>query len=328
MKNKGKYRFNLILILKNNLIIYLRRIISWLPDSIKNTHYNIALKKYDKRAGSYVKIYRESLKENIKVDGIIEGKPKRVFLKEAYHKHLNWLSLEIKKIVTSNVSILEVGAGELTTLVPLAKLINEKTLRIHASELSWSRCRVGIDFAKSEGFNLDSLTVASVTALPYPDNCFDIVYTHCCLEELGGFEKEALNELMRVCNRDLILIEASYELGSKEQRRKLFNRRWNINLLSAAKSLGHKLIKHELTPYWVDQGHHASIIHIRKKTNSEKVPFRLICPESKENLKKDNTLYFCESSGMVYPIIQGIPIFLENNGIIASKYLDFKNESA
>lgn len=230
----------------------------------------------------------------------------------------------MKKIGTNNASILEVGAGELTTLIPLAKLINDNSLKIHASELSWSRCRVGIDFAKSEGINLDSITVASVTALPYPDNCFDIVYTSCCLEELGGYEKEALSELIRVTNRDLILIEASYELGSKEQRTKLFNRRWNIKLLSVAKSLGHKLIKHELTPYWVDQGHHASIIHIRKNINSQKTCFKLISPLSKKDLQKDDTVYFCKSSGIAYPIIQGIPIFLENNGIIASKYLDFK----
>ena len=112
----------------------------------------------------------------------------------AYHKHLNWLSSEIKNLGTSNSSLLEVGAGEFTTLIPVAQLINDTSLEIHASELSWSRCRVGIDFAKSLGVKISSITSASVLELPYPDNCFDIVYTHCCLEELGGYEKEALKE--------------------------------------------------------------------------------------------------------------------------------------
>ena len=37
MNNKNKYRLNLILALKNNLIIYLRKIISSIPESLKNS---------------------------------------------------------------------------------------------------------------------------------------------------------------------------------------------------------------------------------------------------------------------------------------------------
>ena len=318
-----KYKLNIVSVLKNSLRIYIRKIISKLPESLRSFEYSSALRKYDKRAGNYVKTYQESLKEEVIVDGIIDGYPKRVFMKEAYHKHLNWLSSEIKNLGTSNSSLLEVGAGEFTTLIPVAQLINDTSLEIHASELSWSRCRVGIDFAKSLGVKISSITSASVLELPYPDNCFDIVYTHCCLEELGGYEKEALKELIRITNRDLILIEASYELGSKKQKTKLFNRRWNVNLFSAAKDLGHKLIKHELTPYWVDQGHHASIIHIKKLTDASKSPYKLVCPETKQDLDKDERFYFCRTTGIAYPILQGVPIFLKTNGIVASKYLDF-----
>ena len=318
-----KYKLNIVSVLKNSLRIYIRKIISKLPESLRSFEYSSALRKYDKRAGNYVKTYQESLKEEVIVDGIIDGHPKRVFMKEAYHKHLNWLSSEIKNLGTSNSSLLEVGAGEFTTLIPVAQLINDTSLEIHASELSWSRCRVGIDFAKSLGVKISSITSASVLELPYPDNCFDIVYTHCCLEELGGYEKEALKELIRITNRDLILIEASYELGSKKQKTKLFNRRWNVNLFSAAKDLGHKLIKHELTPYWVDQGHHASIIHIKKLTDASKSPYKLVCPETKQDLDKDERFYFCRTTGIAYPILQGVPIFLKTNGIVASKYLDF-----
>jgi len=318
-----KYKLNFVNALKNIFRIKIRKIISNLPESLRSFEYSSALRKYDKRAGNYVKTYKESLEENIKIYAIIDRIPKKVFLKEAYHKHLNWLSSELKKNGTSNSSILEVGAGELTTLIPLTKLINDNSLNIHASELSWSRCRVGIDFAKSQGVELSSITSASILSLPYPDNCFDIVYTHCCLEELGGYEEDALKELIRITNRDLILIEASYELASKKQKTKLFNRRWNINLFSAAKNLGHRIIKHELTPFCIDQGHHTSIIHIKKLTDAPKTSYKLVCPETKKDLYKDERFYFCKTTGIAYPILQGIPIFLKNNGIVASKYLDF-----
>ena len=43
----------------------------------------------------------------------------------------------------------------------------------------------------------------------------------------------------------------------------------------------------------------------------------------KNDLEKDERFYFCKTTGIAYPILQGVPIFLKNNGIVASKYLDF-----
>ena len=267
-----------------------------------------------------MQIYRDNLVSNETANVIIDGEHKVARRRDALHAHLDWLANEFCKLDVRDSSLLEVGAGELTTLAPVAGRISEPTLAVHASELSWSRCRIGRDFANSLGVNLSSLTSASVTALPFASNSIDFVYTHFCLEELAGYEREAVKELFRVARRAVLLIEASYELGSLPQRRKLRNRCWNVGLLSAVKSLGYRIIRHELLPFSADPFHHGSIIQIEKTTTDPKPSFVLVCPRCKSELRRDKVVYFCGACQVVFPILDGIPVFIHNNAVIASYY--------
>jgi len=149
--------------------------------------------------------------------------------------------------------------------VPLAKEINEPSLSIHASDISWSRVKVGKEFAENQNQKISSLAVASYLDLPYLNESFDFIITHYTLEEAGDGMEEAILELYRCTARYLIIIEASYTLGSKLQRNKLRNRRWNLNISKIIMKNNLKRVRHQLVPHCVDALLHGAIHIIEKK---------------------------------------------------------------
>ena len=325
-KTNKKYKTNIRNIVRNYIHIFLRKLYNRFPYSFRHSHYLDSLLKYDKRAGTYVEIYNKTFDSSFVRDVIIDGERKEAPFGDAYHKHLKWLAQEIiRPHLKGYGSLMEVGAGELTTLVPVAQHLNDPTVEIHASELSWSRCYVGRTFAASNQVAISTLATGSVTKLPYATNSIDIVYTHYCLEELSGFQKQALSELMRVARSYVFLIEASYELGLPAQRRKLRNRHWNMELVSSIKKLGFKLVHHELIPNCTDALHHGALFILQKDPQSTDAPRTgpnvFACPICKAALTTDGIVYMCKTCQRVFPILDGIPVFTMDNAIIASLYM-------
>ena len=322
-KNQPKYNVSFFQILLNIARIKARALVARLPEGIRGELYSDSMIRYDRRAGTYVDEYKKSFAKDWIENVVMDGRVTRAPYGDALQAHLNWLGSDvIRPMNVANSSILEVGAGELTTLVPLVKAIGEKTLKAYACELTWSRCSVGEEFAKAQGIKIESIVAGSVTDLPYPDNRFDIVYTHYCLEELGGLELKAIGELVRVAKRYVILVEASYEFGHPLQRRKLRARRWNLGLVSAIKALKLKLVRHELVPYCTDDLHHGAIFVIEKQEAGTLAAddFVVACPKCKGPIKSKGSFYACKPCGLAFPILEGIPVLTPGNAIVASKF--------
>ncbi len=317
---KPKYRLNTRAVLRNRGRIAARRILSMLPTSITEEHYQESLIKYDRRAGSYV----DALDSDHRCFGVFDGDPKDVVYRSIIDAHLSWLADTIVIGRLTDVrSILEVGAGELTTIVPLVERLKSAGVVGHACELSWSRLHVGQAFFSERGYTLESLASGSVLELPYADSSFDCVLVHYCLEELSGYQEAALKELMRVSRRYVIAIEASYELGNKHQRRKLYSRQWNLELMPAIRRNKWKLIEHSLVPFCNDAYHHGAIHLLEKdaKSSSGFANHEVRCPRCKGELVNDDSFLFCGSCSLLYPVVKGIPIVLSGNAIVASRYM-------
>ena len=324
-----KYRLNFRHIIINRLRVFLRKILAKLPISIRGEHYLVSLKKYDKRAGSYIEMWKKTLSDDKSplFEASYEGEIKKIKYSVIQNAYFKWLANTIIEKDLSKISnLIEIGAGELTTISSLKTFFKNKNIDIHASELSWSRINLGQKFFSKRNIKFASLSVASMLQLPYKDNSFDCVLTHYALEELTGYQEKAIRELVRISKKYVIIIEASFELGNKHQKRKLFNRNWNLEIIPSIKSNNWRLIKHSLVPYCHDPYHHGAIHIIEKDKvalDISKNKFKndiFCCPSCNGKIEHVKSFFKCAECFVVYPSLENIPIFLTDKGIIASKF--------
>ena len=111
-------------------------------------------------------------------------------------------------------TILEVGAGELTTVIPMSERIKAEFFGL---DLSFQRIAAGVQFFGNEGRDVIGLQ-ASAYELPFPDDTFDVVYTCHAIEVMPRFFRTAISEALRVSKGNIFLFEPSYELGPFGQK--------------------------------------------------------------------------------------------------------------
>lgn len=99
--------------------------------------------------------------------------------------------------------ILDVGCGKGFLLYDFAQVL--PGLELHGIDIS----RYAIEHAKPE--IADRLQVANATALPYPENYFDLIYSINTLHTLYNYELDkALREIQRVGKRHKYICVESY----------------------------------------------------------------------------------------------------------------------
>ena len=218
-------------------------------------------------------------------------------------------------------SVIEVGAGEGTTLAPALEKCDKKFDCVAALDLSWSRMAFAKKFFQSLNVDIDHLVVGDAYHLPFADNSFDLVYTYHCFEQMPANKKQSLSEVYRVARKYVALIEPSYELGNWPQRLRWRNKSYIRGIPKNIKKLGYKLVKHERIPY-TDYPNSAAIHLIEKNSSQPKPENIFICPESHHKLTVVKDHFFCRENGVVYPIIDGIALLDKQNAIVASKFAD------
>lgn len=223
-----------------NIIKYLKEI-----DGRTNNSIEDIMISYDFQAGSYTKAYKKDPKQ-----------------KENF---CSCLANIINNLEDCN-SILEVGVGEGTTLGPLFKKVEKELSKWYGFDISWSRIKYANKFLKETGINNVCLFTGDLFSTPLKDNSIDIVYTAHSIEPNGGKEKEALEELYRITNKYLILLEPSYEFACEEGRRRMEYHGYVKNLYSTAKENGYDIIEHRLFDVSANPLNPTGLIIIRKKT--------------------------------------------------------------
>ena len=278
-----------------NVIDYIKKMTS------ENSNSTEAIMiSYDMQAGSYIKYASEN------------------------YVYINNYTNSIAKIIDNLgdfESIIEIGVGEATTFANVVTKLKKTPKEILGFDISWSRVKYAQQYLKEKGVLNFSLFTGDLFNTPINDNSIDIVYTSHSIEPNGGKEKEALQELYRITNKYLILLEPSYYFANEEGKKRMERLGYVKRLYETAIELNYKIIEHRLFEYCSNPLNPTGLIIIEKNgtsiSNSDEI---LACPISKTSIKIKKGSYFSPESLLVYPIIDNIPCLLPNNAVIAAHY--------
>lgn len=218
-------------------------------------------------------------------------------------------------------SLLEVGSGEATTLAGVLKNLDKKPDHALGFDISWSRCYHGAKWLAENDISA-KLFVADLFEIPLEDSSVDVVYTSHSLEPNGGREYEAIKELLRVSRLAVVLIEPIFELANVEAQFRMKNHGYVQGLKEAAEKLGAKLKAYQLLDYCSNPLNPSGLLILEKPRvamySSVNVLYR--CPLSHSPLIKNDMGFFSPSTGLAYPLLNGIPLLRSCNVVIASSF--------
>lgn len=290
-----------------------------------NSHRNadFALRKYDGMAGRYREKILQRNSDDAEEFLLIENdnlSPRLIKQGEYYAKLWDFIAKTIETYTP--LSVLEVGAGEFTTLANVMKIIRKRENGIQASglDISWSRVAYGRKYAGEVNEEIEDFVVGDMLSLPFPDKSYDVVFTFAVIEQAPHDAGRALNELYRVARKAVILIEPSYEFGSDKQKKRHRRLDYIVGLPIAIEKARLHLAKHEPVPFSL-YNYRLGLYILEKKADSRSQPCSkgFICPGCKQSLDGFPSAWFCKSCGKAYPVLEGIACLDERYAIVASK---------
>lgn len=241
------------------------------------------------------------------------------------HVYIDKYTNAIKSVLDSLEkfgSIMEVGVGEATIMNPLMKKIDsDNQMDKFGFDISWSRIRYAKSNSEREGIN-SKLFVANLFDIPLPDNSIDVVYTSHSLEPNGGKEKEALKELYRVASKYVVLLEPDFQNASKEGKERMTSHGYVKNLAEHASALNFNVIESRPFDIYINPLNPTGLTIIKKAARPENIP-SYICPITRKKLIQYDNVYYCEESGLIYPIISEIPCLIESSATLGFHFKDF-----
>lgn len=216
-------------------------------------------------------------------------------------------------------SFLEAGCGDGLILGLLNPDKIENKPEICGFDLSLSRLLFAQKYLIRQKMKSGNLFCANMMNIPLPDNSIDIVCTVMSMEPNHGLEKEIISDLFRVTRRYLMLIEPTYELGSKQTKKHIIKHGYVRNLPKHITRLGCTIITHEYLGFSQPNNENALIVVEKNKKIPMKRTFSFVSPLSNRPLKKYKNYFYCKDDGYVYPIINKIPCLVRENAILASQ---------
>jgi SAM-dependent methyltransferase len=224
----------------------------------------------------------------------------------------------LSPFITKQSSILEVGCGEATSLTGILKNLNVTPKHALGFDISWSRCAEGLGWL-SENEESARLFVADLFNIPLEDASVDVVYTSHSLEPNGGHEEYAIRELMRIARRAVILVEPIYELANNEAQLRMRSHGYVCKLKETAEGLGAKVSSYHLLSYTENTLNPSGLILIEKELNDQEGAPVWRCPLTHTPVTDLGDIFASTQSGLVYPVLRGIPMLRAEHAIVASK---------
>lgn len=273
---------------------------------------------YDYQAGSYTEKYNSD--RIVKNTYIQNGQPIDLRPGEYTRSAAKSMSDIMNKL--SFWSMLEVGVGEATTICDILENFTDEK-EAWGIELSLSRLFYAQKFIKQKKSKIN-LAVGNMFSLPFSDSSMDLVFTYYCLGEHRGREKAAIEEMLRVSNQYILLVEPSYELGNEETKNRIDKLKYIKNLEMTLKEMDVEIIEHRLFDVFTFNNNAAiTVLQKKNKGNNQTSKTEYVCPKCKNKLITHNGNFFCTNCFKIYPVMNKIPLLTEENGILCSKYLEF-----
>jgi SAM-dependent methyltransferase len=254
---------------------------------------------YDLQAGSYI--------------GAARNNP------EANRRWCTQLARLLERVLSEGDTILEVGAGEATTLGGILKECVSKPGDAFGFDISWSRVREGRAWLSELGQKAN-LFVADLLNIPLADDSVDIIYSSHSLEPNGGREEEALRECLRVARKAVVLVEPIYELASGEAQARMRRHGDIRGLRDTATSLGAAIVDYRLLDYSPNPLNPSGVLCLTKGA-AEVAQWATFwrCPITGAQLEPGDEFYYASEVGLAYPVLRGVPMLRAEHVIVASK---------
>ncbi|WP_375339075.1 methyltransferase domain-containing protein [Cylindrospermopsis raciborskii] len=222
-------------------------------------------------------------------------------------------------------SIMEVGIGEATTMNPLMiKLDVYNKIQKFGFDISWSRVRYALQNCQQSRSAIN-LFVADLFEIPLPDNSVDIVYTSHSLEPNGGKEKQALKELYRVAKKFIVLLEPDFQRANTEGKERMRRHGYVRDLATHAQELGFDVIEDRPFDVFINPLNPTGLTVIKKGVLEKLSTPNFVCPITKTSLMKVENVFFSETSGLIYPIIDQIPCLLSSSATLGTHFSCFNS---
>ena len=225
----------------------------------------------------------------------------------------------IRPHLSTGETILEAGSGEATTLSGVASELADLDVRSMGFDISWSRTSVAMGWIKSTQMAA-RLFVADLFEIPLGDGAVDVVYTSHSVEPNGGREFEALTELFRVARKALVLVEPLYELAGTKAQQRMNRMAYVRGLQDAALRLNGTVIDYRLLDVISNSLNPSGVLVVKKShAGTGCAALRWECPVTRTELVEERDLFFSPASGLVYPILRGVPVLLGRHAVLASR---------
>lgn len=222
--------------------------------------------------------------------------------------------------ITKHSTVLEVGCGEATTLAGVLKRLKNTPRRAFGFDISWSRCVHGVNWL-AENSVPANLFVADIFEIPLADSSVDVVYTSHSLEPNGGREEAAIKELMRIARRAVVLIEPVYELASPEAQARMREHGYVRGLKQTAEVLGATVRDYRMLDYCGNPLNPSGLVLIEKSAVTYDTPdIQWRCPLTHSALVEHALGYYSPGTGVVYPVLRGIPLLRSSHAVVASSF--------
>lgn len=269
----------------------------------KNTSDIIEI-AYDLQAGSYIDYVEKSLQKS--------------------QRYADEIGAILNEHLRIEDSLLDIGTGELTTLTLVLNKIDVTLSAIFAFDISWSRLKKGLEFYRRHNINLShhvNVFVADMKQIPLNDKSIDVVTSSHALEPNGSDLTLLLSELFRVTKRKLVLFEPSYELNSDEGKKRMDDLGYIKGIEDKVNELGGRVVK--IIPISnIDNPLNPTACYIIEPPygiQSSGVNKTMFCvPGTNLSLQKLNSFLESKETGLVFPVLEEIPVLRSNIAILAS----------
>lgn len=229
--------------------------------------------------------------------------------------------------VSKQSSVLEVGCGEATTLAGVLQRLQCVPRQALGFDISWSRCAHGLNWLEENAASAD-LFVGDLFEIPLEDESVDVVYTSHSLEPNGGREEAAIKELVRVARRVVVMVEPIYELAGAEAQARMREHGYVRGLKATSEKLGANVSDYRLLDYIGNPLNPSGLVLIEKSTSttSEGAEIQWRCPLTHSSLLVDSMGFFSPDTGVVYPVMAGVPLLRSCHAVVASSFEKLKEQ--